>query len=202
MSIPAFVKSFKTFGKHTESAGTAITENVQGIDNYTPALINASITTGATAHTMSICYAQGTGTRSVTTAASAAAATTLDVSVAPKDPAGNAAASGDVIAYQVSDGSWEFNTIASISSLEITLNTAIATAVPAGAKVRIFGVVADGACMQLPLAAAGTNTFGSGEIAIVGPYPGDPLYVSIDNATNASTINFLVFAYLNKSGGE
>lgn len=198
MAIPAYVQGFASFDKHTESAGTAITENVDGVDNYSLALINLNVTTQGTAHTLSLCYASGTGTRITTTAAAAAAQKDIVVSAAPKDPAGNAAASGDVIAYQVSDGSWEWNTVASVSSLTITLTTNIATALLSGAKVRIFGVVADGSCYQLPLAASTTNTYGSGELVLVHPYVGDPWYLSIDNGTAASTINFAQFCYINK----
>ena len=92
MSIPAFVSGFKTFGTHTETAGTVITEDIPGSDNVSLALIESLITTGVTAHLGSLMYAQGTGTRVVTTATAASGQKVMSVSVAPKDPAGNATA--------------------------------------------------------------------------------------------------------------
>jgi len=202
MGVSAFVHSFKTFGRHTESAGTIIQENIQGKDGHTAAMLRAAVTTGATAHTLSFMYAEGTGTRTTASAAAAAGQKVLNVTDAPKDPAGNATASGDVIAYQLSDGTWQFDTVDSLSTKAITLTTNIGTAaVLEGAKVRIFGVIADGAVFTLTLTASGApNSWGDGgDPIIVCPYVGDPMVVQIDNATNASVLEHMLWAYINKS---
>jgi len=201
MGVSAFVHSFKTFGRHTETADTIIQENIQGKDGRTAAMLRAAVTTGATAHTLSFMYAEGTGTRTTTSAAAAASQKDLVVTDAPKDPAGNAVASGDVIAYQLPTGVWEFNTVASLSTKTITLSTNIAVAVESGAKVRIFGVIADGAVFTLTLTASGApNSWGDGgDPIIVCPYVGDPMVVQIDNATNASVLEHMLWAYINKS---
>lgn len=196
----AYIHSLKTFGQHTEAANTIIQENIQGKEGITACMLRTAITTGATAHTASFMYAEGTGTRSVTTAAAAAAQKDMSVSVAPKDPAGNAAAANDVIAYVVTGGAWEFNTVASIAASVITLTTNIAVAVLEGAKVRIFGIIADGAVMTLTCTAAGApNEWGDGDPMIVCPYVGDPMVMQIDNATNASTLEHMLCAWINKS---
>ena len=201
MGVSAFVHSFKTFGLHTESAGTIIQENIQGKNGVTSCMLRAAVTTAATAHTLSFMYAEGTGTRTTCDGGAAITQAVLDVNIAPKDPAGNAAASGDIIAYQVTDGTWEFNSIASISTKAITLNTNIAIAVLDNAKVRIFGVIADGAVMTLTLTAAGApNSWGDGgDPIIICPYVGDPMVVQIDNATHASTLEHMLWAWINKS---
>lgn len=201
MSIPAFVSGFKTFGTHTETAGTAIDEEIPGSDNVTLALIESLITTGATAHLGSLMYAQGTGTRITCPLGAASGQKDIVCSEAPKDPAGNAAAASDIIAFQVNDGTWEFDTVASLSSLTITCTNNLTGVIAATGKVRVFGIIADGANFGLTLGASADNELGKGEIAFVHPYMGDPFYLSIDNGTNASTIRNLVFAYINKSGG-
>ena len=137
------------------------------------------------------------GTRTTADGAASAGQKVLDVADAPKDPAGNAVASGDIIAYQLPDGTWEFNTVDSLATKEITLNTNIAVAVEDGAAVRIFGVVGDGAKFDIAVAASGQAS-GYDAIYALAPYKGDPLYVSDDNATNAGSIDNLIFGWLNK----
>jgi len=193
--INAYVNGFVIKDYHTETAGTAITEEVQGRNGQRLALIGYAATAAATAHTLSIMHPGGT--RTTADGAAASGQKVLDVADAPKDPGGNAVASGDIIAYQLPDGTWEFNTVASLSTKEITLGTNIDTAVEDGAAVRIFGVVGDGAKFDIAVAA---NAQASGYDAIyaLAPYKGDPLYVSDDNGSHAGSIDNLIFAFLNK----
>ena len=194
----AYISGFVTVDYHAESAGTAISEQIQGRNGKRLALIGYEIVTGTTAHTLSIMYpGSSTGSRNTTSAAAAAGQKVINVTNTPLDPAGNAAAANDIVAYQVSDESWEFNTIASVSTKAITHNTNLATAVSSGARYVIFGVQADGASLQYALAASTTNA-NDGKIIAVSPYKGDPLYVYIGNATAASTIHYMIFAYINK----
>lgn len=198
-SVPAYVHAFKTFGYHTETAGTTIDEEVPGRDGERLALIEALVTAAATAHTLYLMYAEGTGSRN--TAAAAADAEQKDVvcTDAPKDPAGNAAASGDIVAYQLAGGTWEFNTVDSLDTKTITLTNNIGTGgIAAGAKVLVLGVAADGANFQFAIGASAQSEFGKGGIAAVHPYSGEPFYVQDSNGTNAGSIDNLVFAYLGK----
>ena len=193
----AYISGFHVVDYHTETAGTAIQDNIPGQDGKRLALISFEYENGSTAHTMCLMFAKGTGTRTTTSAAAAASQKVINVSDAPKDPAGNDVASGDIIAYQVSDGSWEFNTVASLSTKEITLTNNIATAVESGAKVRIFGVVGDGATANIALGASSTTQY-SGHIIAVSPYKGDPVVMYDANASNAGELNNAVWAYINK----
>lgn len=200
MGEMAYIHSLKTFGVHAEAFGTIIQENIQGKEGVTAAMLRLAITTDTTAHTASFMYAEGTGTRFVTTAAAAAAQKDMAASIAPKDPAGNAAAASDVIAYVVTGGAWEFNTVASLAVLVITLTTNIAVAVLSGAKVRIFGIIADGAVMTLTCTASVTNTWSdNGEPIIVCPTVGDPMVMQIDNATAASVLDDMLCGWINRS---
>ena len=196
----AFIHSLKTFGAHTEAANTIIQENIQGKNGITTCMLRLAITTAATAHTATFMYAEGTGTRVALTAVAAAAQKVINVDIAPKDPAGNDVAASDVIAYQQADGVWVFDTVASLATLAITLTTNIAVELPSGSKVRIFGVIADGAVFTLTCTAAGApNEWGDGDPFIVAPTVGDPLVLQIDNATNASTLEHMLCAWINKS---
>ena len=194
----AYISGFSVVDYHTESAGTAITEEIQGQNGKRLALIAYTGVTAGTAHTLSFMYpGTSTGSRNTTSAAAAASQKVINVTNSPLDPAGNAAAANDIVAYQCTDGSWEFNTIASVSTKAITHSTNLAKAVASGARYVIFGVQGDNSSMQFALAASTTNS-ADGKIIAVSPYKGDPLYVHIGNATAASKIYNMLFAYINK----
>lgn len=195
----AYISGFVTVDYHTESAGTAITENIQGQNGKRLALLSFEVVTGSTAHTLLLMYpGTSSGSRNTTSAAAASGQKDIVCTNNPTDPAGNAAAANDILAYQVTDGTWEFNTVASLSSKTITCGTNLAKAVASGAKVRIFGVAGDNYSHQITLAASTTNKNGDVPITAVNPYKGDPWYIYIANATNASKIMHMLLAYINK----
>lgn len=195
----AYISGFFTVDYHTESAGTAITEEIQGNNGKRLALLAYEIVTGSTAHTLSLMYpGSSTGSRNTTSAAAAASQKVINVTNTPLDPAGNAAAANDIVAYQCTDGTWEFNTIASVATKAITHSTNLAKAVASGARYLIFGVQGDNSSHQISLAASTTNKNGNVPITAVNPYKGDPWYVHIGNATAASKIMNMLFAYINK----
>lgn len=198
MSINAFVSSYLAFDYHTESSGTAITENIPGQNGKRLALVGVDYLAGSTAQTMNVMHCGSiAGSRNSASAEAAISQKALICTSPPTDPAGNAAASGDIIAYQVTGGTWEFNTVASISSSTITLGTNIAVIIPSGAAIRIFGVVGDGFSFVIGLKASTQINFRD-TVIIQAPFVSDPLYVTNANATAASFQNHLLFAYLNK----
>ena len=219
MSYGAFINSFASVGYHTETAATAITENIQAKDGLRLALLAGSYLNGATAHTLCFMYAKDSAgqpgsSRNTINGGTAAHLLSkqkvVDVDVAPLDPAGNAAAGSDIVAYQLIDGTWEFNTIASVSSKAITLTNNIAgvdagaggVALADGAPFMIFGVVGDASYLALPLTASVVNSWGAtaggSGIVLVHPYVGEPFYVYDANASNAGFLNYLLFGYINK----
>lgn len=198
MGINAYVSGFLAKDYHTEAADTVIAESVDGQDGKRLALIGYDYLAAATAHTMSVMHCgSGAGTRNTASAAAAASQKDLVCTTAPLDPAGNAAAGSDIIAYKVTGGAWEWNTVASLASSTITLTNNIAVAVESGAAIRLFGVVGDGYSFKQGLTASETTHYDDTIIAVA-PFKGDPLYVSIDNATHAGFMNQLLFAYINK----
>lgn len=206
MGIPAHVYGFVVKDYHTESANTAIVEQIDPIDGARLALIDMQYVAAATAHTASFMYAEGSGSRNTAASAALSGQKLIVCTDAPKDPAGNAAAASDIIAFQLVDGTWEWDTVASLDTKTITCSNNIsgvdagagATAIAAGAKVLVFGVVGDGKSLKLSLPASVATSYGQGRLALVHPYVGEPWYLSIDNASNAGFLYNAVFAHINK----
>lgn len=206
--VGAYAASFKPFDYHTAAGGTAIDEEVQGKEGLRLALVTMNYLCGATAQDVNIMYANdsvaGSGASLNTTSALALSGQkVIACTTAPLDPAGNAAAANDIIAFQLTDGTWEFDTVATLAASNITCTNNItgvdagagATAIAAGGKVRIFGIIADGSVFKLHLVAA-TLYDENNTILAWHPFIGDPFYVSNPNATNDSFQNSLIFAYI------
>jgi hypothetical protein len=198
MSLQAFVLGYETYAGLTESAGTAIEKGIKGNPTGRLALQTLLYTGAGTAHTLSLMYAEGTGSRNTVDGDTSSGQKDVDTVDDPKDPAGNAAASDDVVAYQLKDGSWEFNTVDSVSSKTITLNNNIgAPGIADGAKINIIGAQGDGAEFQLSAEASAQKEF-KGEPYLVAPYFGEPLWFHSPNGTDAGTLNEILFAVINK----
>lgn len=219
MSYGAFINSFHSVDYHTETAATPITENIPGKNGLRIALLAGSYLNGATAHTLCLMYAKdaaaypGSARNTIDGATAGhlvSGQKVIDVDTAPRDPAGNAAAGSDVVAYQLTDGTWEFNLITSISTKAVTLTNNIVgvdagaggVAIADGSPFLIFGVVADASYLALPLTASVVNSWGASAggsgIVLVHPFAGEPFYVYDANATHAGFLNNLLFGYINK----
>jgi len=204
--INAYVSGWKIIDYHTEALDTAIDEEIPAQNGKRLALIGFSYLAAGTAHIMSILHC-GTvlGSRNTASAIAMSGQKHVFTTNAPTDPAGGAAATPDIIAYQLVDGSWEYNVVASISGSDITLTTNIAgvdaggglAAIAALGKVRIFGVVGDAFCFKQSLTAS-VKTERYDAISVLAPFKGDPLYVTIDNATAAGFLHNMIWAYINK----
>lgn len=206
MGINAFVSSYLGFDYHTETAATAIDEEVPGQNGKRLALVGVDYLCGATAQTMNVMHCgKLAGSRTTTSAAAISGQKDIVATDSPTDPAGNATASGDIIAFQLNDGTWEFDTVASLSTKTITMTNNIqgvdagagANALLSGAAIRIFGVVGDNFSFVIGLKAATQINFRD-TILAQAPFVGDPLYVTNANGTNDSFQNNLLFAYINK----
>ena len=196
-TINAYVDGFLTKGYHTEAANTVIDEQIQGREGLRTVLIGLDYLAAATAHVLSIMWpGLLAGCRTTTTSATAGAQKVIDVLASPTDPLGNAVAASDIVAYQLNSGVWEYNTVASLATKAITHTNNIAVAFASGNKYMVFGVVANGACANIGLPAS-TNKNLDGFL-IQAPYVGDPLYLSVTNATHAGFLNYATFAYINK----
>jgi hypothetical protein len=198
MGLNLFPYGVKSFGSHTESSGTAIEDGIPG-GSGRAAVVFLAYTGGGTAHTLSFLYAEGTGSRNTADGSAASGQADVTVTDTPQDPAGNTAAANDNVAYELADGTWEFNTISSVSSNTITLNNNISSpGINDNAKVNIIGVQGDGAELQLEANASTTKEWGGDYPVVVAPYIGEPMYFYSPNGTDAGTRNNMLIAYINK----
>jgi hypothetical protein len=204
MGMGFYISGFETFGYHTETAGTSIDEKVQAQNNKRLCLAALSYLCAGTAHTISFMYSKdftaGSGSsRNTTSAAAAAAQAVVNVTNTPLDCAGNAAAANDIVAYQCSDGTWEFNTIASVATKAITLNNNLSKAVLIGAKFLILGVVGDNVSLKLKgTASVQKDWVAYGVPILVHPYIGEPFFVTSDNSAAAGFLQNMGFVHGDK----
>lgn len=130
--------------------------------------------------------------------------------VAPSNVADNAIAAGDYVAYQLADGTWVFDTVASgtFGALVLTTNVPSPTGaggVLAGTPMFDFGIIGDKrpsngmVPYQITVPASGTQTTYKGDtVGIWGAaHPGDPLIFYSPNTTNAGTLDLLAAYFAN-----
>jgi len=209
--IPAYVYGFLTKDYHTETLGNVIDEEIPAQDGMRLALLEMEYLCAGTAHLASFMYARDPAAtpgscRNRASAIALSGQLVINVVTTPTDPAGNAVANNDIIAWQLLDGTWEYGLIASVVASAITLQANIqgvdagagAAAIPLNGRVMIFGVIADGAVMNVYLTASVVTRKGQGHLTIVHPYMSEPFYLSIDNPTAAGFLEHLVMGYINK----
>jgi len=207
MGVGAFISGFEVVDYFSVAFGTAIVEPISAQDGARLAFLSGAVTCAGTAQILSFMFArdlagQAGSSRNTSSAAAAPAATHIFTTVAPKDPLGNAAATPDVIAYQCTDGTWEFNLVSSLAGSDITLTTPMVKGINSGAKVLILGVVGDGASLKLNALASVQNKWGGAAgangIVLAHPYVGEPFYVYDPNATATTSMDFMLFGHINK----
>lgn len=199
--------SYYNVGRHTESAGTVITELCPHRDGMIPVLTGFSYTAAATEHSLYVCSPLGVLT---TTSYVAAGGTSMEVSntTPGKTTAGESEvlASGDYLAFVTEHGNVETNTVSSVSNSTITLGSGVTNSIPTGAKVFAFYEYTRGVHLRIPLTASVTTTLDS--INVQGGIPrmrgiefatdgvGHPMLIVSTNATNAGTLNWATFTWL------
>lgn len=128
----------------------------------------------------------------------------------PINTADNGIATSDYVAFQLYDGTWHFSTVASVSSLTATLDTATPNVTGGGAAagtvVYFFGAAANvnpqtGVAHVALTSVVNTRTSLLPDVAagsISGLNRGDPLIVYSANGTNAGTLNVCCGFYADK----
>jgi hypothetical protein len=201
MNLGAWASGFQPYGYKSVAFGTPITQAIDALDGKRLAIVGGAYLPAGTAHTLQFMYAEDAAafpgsSRNTASAAVAIGASHLFTTVAPKDPAGNAAANLDVIAYQCTDGTWEWNLVSSLSGSDITLTNVTVKAVAIGAKVMILGVAGDLKSFNVKTVASTERVLVEGQI--MAKYMGEPLYFYSDNATATGFLQYLLFAYIDK----
>ncbi len=211
--IPAHVYDFEVVDYHTEAFNTAIDEAIQAQNGHRLALIDFEYLNSTTAHLASFMFARdnaATGavgsSRNTCTAAVLSGQKDIITVIAPESPGGDATAASDIIAYQLVDGTWEFNTVTGIVGSTISLTNDVAgidagagaVAMYAGAKVMNIGIIADGAVQNISLPVSVVTRAGEGRLSLIHPFFGEPYYLSIDNPTAQGFLMHALFAHINK----
>jgi len=138
-----------------------------------------SVTTLATAHTLTVMQVKN---KYLLTANAAAGQKVIAV------PDGTKFVQNQVVCIKMPNGRYEMYTVNTIDANNVTLYENLSAAVPAKTVVANMGLVTDGH-EQVPLGAAATHVFESGEGYFGADEPGDPIVLHVNNATNASKIN-------------
>jgi hypothetical protein len=226
---------FRNYGRVTASAGTAYTQLVEPMGNPSCAtLLNfAQVTVSTTAQTLiamrpvSALTIPNTSVRAscYLTAAAAGGQAVINVNQNPGTftvysypnggvprTANRTVSSGDYVAYQYPDGTWEVNTISSISTLAFTLTNNLSTGnssfgLAANAPVWYFGPTTqvnpyDGLAHPVfTLPASGVINFGSEAFPLMSTLGlNEPLLLYCANATAASTLERVSASYAAKNG--
>ncbi len=221
---------FLNFGRTTASFGTVYTLLIPPLSISTLTLIDfLQFTISTTAHTLTImrplssqqvtgqshrCSAYLTALAADTQAVininqdpGVFTAYTFNGSSAPKT-ANNVIAASDYVAFQYPDGTWGLDTVASVSTLAVTLTNNLSTGgLAAAAPLWFFGIStdtnpADGkAHAPFTLPASTIANFGDeGKPFFSAFKAGEPLLIYVNNATAASVLERASAIYVNRGG--
>jgi len=198
------------YGEHTESAGTAIIEVIPAVAGMIPRLTSIRYTAVTTAQTLKVMR-----TVAATTAAANAAASQLVIEFTdtgamnlPTTGADEVIAASDYVIYKTENGVYEYNSVASVSGNNVTMNTNLAKAVDVGAPIYILGELARAVHLDWAIPVGENNDDG---LALQGGIPGqicpfnkrsgagEPILIYCSNVTNAATQNALSGGYVDAS---
>lgn len=138
----------------TATAGTVITSLIQPRLNAIARIAEIVYESAATAHDLVFMKSLG---ETVTTAAAAAGATTLNVAALAFGAAQTIAAN-DYIAVQLASGNFQMLLVSGVSTLALTV-PALDEAVVSGAKVHLFGAAADTGHFTMTTKASAVNRY-------------------------------------------
>lgn len=203
-------------GRTTQVAGTVITLLVPPIKGAITTINRLEYLAAATAHTLTVMRPFNWTTF---TADAASGQAVVNIAVNPgayatawqyglpgatPSVANNLMAASDFVVYELPDGNYVLDTVASISSLAVTLTTNLPTGgVKKGDRLWFFGITTDvnpqtsKAHPAHTLTASVTTTIHNEQdpwFRALNPY--DPLIIHSNNATNAGTLERTNVLYL------
>lgn len=209
MTLNAGAMATWSKGRKTATAATKINQLIQPRSNKKTKLTSFESTVGATAHTLTVLRPLNTTTVSAVVAAgSSTVILTADPGVyTNKRTANNVIAANDFLVFEVPDGTFYFDTVSAVTvnadgTATLTMTTAVPTlGLKAGAKVWFMGVAADTdpntaeAHPVFTLAASGVVNQESPNGLAESIHDYEPLLIQVDNATNASVLEYLSGCY-------
>lgn len=195
-------------GGLTENAGTRIQVGIPGMPNAQTYLSLIAYKDAGTAHTITVMRKVSETT---TTAATSASGTVINITADPGTGTGpGAIAASDVVAIKLTDGSWHFSAVSSVTSLAVTLSTALPSTAgcASGARFLFYGAPSDTVHNSWKFtggSGSSTTYFPSNNGGL--PYgclarskgADEPLVVDSNNASNAGTFVILQAFYAKPS---
>lgn len=206
-------------GRTTQTAGTAITVTVPPKKGTYTEIAKVAYTEGATDHTVTIMLPLNYTTLSSNTAANSAV---INLTANPghyntaykyaethydSSQANNAIAANDYVVVETADGTYHTSTVASVSSLAVTMNDSLSATgdgAKKGAKVWFFGITTD----TNPKTKAAHGTLDATvNTTVVYPNAADtapvisafweeqPIILYSNNASNAGAFEYVIAEY-------
>ena len=191
-----YITAVKALGYSTESAATAIIQNIDPRSGERIAIRAFGLTSGATITAAYFMQALGVST---ITAAVASNATTGLIATAEFQTAANPAASSDYIAIELDSGAFQYTTIATGLYTGFSIDDNLTDTVAAGNKVWGFGVAADTGHYRIQMAASvQTARSEDGGIAYANAKNYPMKVYHVNNAALAGSIDYVTVDYINK----
>ena len=179
--------SMAPLGRATDTENTAYTQLISPRLGSRIAVVRATFTVAATAHTLTVLRPI-----SLVLTAAAAAKDQADLVFAAADVDGWEAS--DYCAIELEDGTYQLNTVDSESEGTVTFSADLDKAVKEGARVFYFGDENDDH-ETAALTDDSEVSFESEYGYFIANNPGWPVLLHVDNATNASTLEGGVVIY-------
>lgn len=195
MGANVYLDSVAGYGYKTESAATAITQDIPGKPGKRIAVRAFGFKCGATATTVTFMQGLGSGTTSAA-AASGASQITLTAEIGPS---GNSVAANDILAIVQDNGTYLFTKCRSVATLTLDLCTVLSGAAAAGAAVYDLGVAADTGNSPYVLTISTQTTAVLDGGIFYGKGKGYPMRVNHANdAAAAGSISYITIDYINR----
>ena len=195
MGANVYLESVASYGYKTESAATAITQDVPGKPGKRIAVRAFGFRCGGTATTVYFMQALGAGTTSAA-AASGASQITLTAEIGPS---GNSVAANDIMVVVQDNGTYLFSKCRSVATLTLDLCTVLSGAAAAGAAVYDLGIQSDTGHLPFLLTVSTQTTGALDGGLFYGNAKGYPMRVyHANDAAAAGKIDYLTIDYINK----
>ena len=192
-------------GKKTQTAATRIQVLIPGRKGLLTYISFMEYKDGGTAHSLTL---MAKISETTLTAAVAAAGTVIPIAADPGTTSSGTIAASDLVAVQLADGTWHGSVVSSVSSLNITLTTALPSGTGknalSGARFLFYGDA------SITDHADSIFTSGTGSASVYFPNNSggvpygclqkskgadEPIWFDSDNASNAGTLRALTAFY-------
>ena len=196
MGANVYLAAARSLGYKTETAATAIQQNIDPRDGERIAIIALGMSCGATATTSQLMQALG---ESKISTAVASGATTGFVAGADFQISGNTVASADFVSLELDDGSYQYTTIATGTYSDFSIAAALLDTVAVGNKVFGFGIAADAGHIRLNLTASVQTTWAQDGGVFFANAKGRPMIVlHNNNAAAAGSQDYVTIGYIER----